>query len=215
MFVFFHGDVVIDRALLRQHLPAATGQALAMAMGGEVVRWQAAYQRVQADWDSYWADLSLDDDDSLGQWREGRFRIVRGVFRVAGQQPPAAEQMTQYMDDLPRSVGRRCPAIRVEDAALFRQLADQKIGVGIVTPTQASGLVWGMLEAAGLDSLVSAVLGPDELGQVGLEGISGTWMAWQSGDNPSDVYFVGPFDFPDVCILASGKSLTQLINRER
>lgn len=215
MFVFFHGDVVIDRVLLRQYLPAATGQALAATVGGEVALWQAAYQRVQPDWDSYWADLSLDDEDSLAQWREGRFRIVRGVFRVAGQQPPAAEQMAHYVDDLPRSVGRRCPAIRVEDAALFWQLADQKIGVGIVTPTQASGLVWGMLEAAGLDRLVSAVLGPDELGQVGLEGISGTWMARQSGNKPEDVYFVGPFDFPDGHVLASGKSLTQVINRER
>lgn len=215
MFIFFHGDLVIDRALLRQHLPAATGQALAMVAGGEAVHWQAAYERVQADWDSYWADLSLDDDDSLAQWREGRFRIVRGVFRLAGRQPPAAEHMAQYVDDLPRSVGQVCPAIQAEYRTLFRQMVDRKIGIGIITPTQASGLVWGMLEAAGLDSLVSVVLGPDELGQVGLDGISGAWMASQSGHSPGDVHFIGPFGFPDAHISPSPESLNQLISRER
>jgi hypothetical protein len=83
--VLVHADALLDRAALRAALPAAWGGALAAGPGGSPDEWASAYRQIQDDWDSYWVDLDLSGDDSLAQWREGRWRVVRGLFRLAGR----------------------------------------------------------------------------------------------------------------------------------
>ena len=80
---FFHSDVLINRAMLAKQLPAAWAKELAEHRGGQVDAWEKAYQQVAGDWSSYWADLNLDEPDSLAQWREGRWRIIRALYRLA------------------------------------------------------------------------------------------------------------------------------------
>lgn len=202
MLALFHSEVIIDREALRRWLPLATGRALSETQGGEAERWQAAYRQVQADWDSYWADLTLDDDDSLTQWREGHFRVVRAVFRLAGREMPPADRMTWCVDDLPRMVGRHCQALKKEGADTFRALHGKGIAVGIVAPALSSSLMHGMLEAAALSDIVRKVLGPDEIGQVGLDGITGGWLADLAGVPADKIQLISPVSVRGLTTLA-------------
>jgi len=192
MLALFHSDVVIDRGALRRLLSEATGQALAETHGGEADHWQAAYRHIQADWDSYWADLTLDGDDSLTQWREGHFRVARAVFRLAGMEVPAADRMAWFVGDLPCLVGQQCPALKDGCTEMVRTLHEKGIAVGIASPTLSSRLVRGMLDAADLEDTVQIVLGPDELGQVGLDGIAGGWLADLAGVPASEIRLISP-----------------------
>jgi hypothetical protein len=106
--VLLHSDILIDPSALRAALPAAQAGVLAAWHGGNAVDWQRAYERIAADWDSYWADLDLSGDDSLRQWREGRWRVMRALFRLAGKQPPPVEQIGRYLDDMSPEVGCSC-----------------------------------------------------------------------------------------------------------
>jgi hypothetical protein len=219
MFALFHSDVIIDREALRRWLPPAMGLALVETHGGKADRWQAAYRQVQADWDSYWADLTLDNDDSLAQWREGNFRVVRAVFRLARMAMPAADRMDWYVDDLPLVVGRHCPALKDGLAEIVQTLHESGIAAGVIAPTLSSGLVRGMLEAAGLEKCVQSVIGPDEIGQVGLDGITGSWLAELADVSASDICLISPISIPGlmtIALPATPSSISeQILNREQ
>jgi hypothetical protein len=185
-----HGDLLIDRAALRAALPRAWGEALVADQGGHAEGWANAYRQIQDDWDSYWADLDLDSDDSLAQWREGRWRIVRGLFRLAGRAALPIEQMAYYLDEFPRKVGRICSAWQPGAAEALNRLAERGIAVVLLPPYMSSALFWGMLDALDRPHSVRRVLGPDELGQAGLEGIAPAHLARLAGADPAKIVHI-------------------------
>ncbi len=178
MQLLIHSDVVIDRAALAACQPIAWAEALAAEQGGPVEAWQAAYRQVSADWSSYWADLDLGGDESLAAWREGRWRVIRALARLAGQPCPLHEQMESFLTDLPRQVGRRCPAWQAGALAGMGAW----MPAAIVAPTLPASLIEGMLEVAGL---TVRVIGPEALSQIGLEGITWAYLAWLAGVDPA------------------------------
>jgi hypothetical protein len=188
--VLVHGSSLLDRAALKAALPLAWGEALADGPGGFPGDWADAYRLIQDDWHSYWADLDLSGDDSLAQWREGRWRIVRGLFRLAGRAAPTLAEMPYYLDVFPRGVGHRCPAWRPGTVEMLDQLAGRGLEVTLLAPHTASALLWGMLDMAERLHSVRRVLGPDELGQVGLEGIAQAHLARLAGDDPSEAVHI-------------------------
>jgi hypothetical protein len=193
--VLVHADALLDRAALRAALPAAWGGALTAGPGGSPDEWASVYRQIQDDWNSYWADLDLSGDDSLAQWREGRWRVVCGLFRLAGRAAPPVEQMPRYLDVFPREVGRFCPAWGAGALEALGQLAGQGFAVALLAPYTASALLWGMLDAEDRQGGVRRVLGPDELGQVGLEGIAPAHLARLARADPAEtVHITRPDD---------------------
>lgn len=172
---------LLNRAALRSALPDAWGAVLSERSGGDPAAWAAAYRRLLADWPAYWADLDLSGDDGLAQWREGRWRIVRAHYRLVGMEPPPLAALPEVLDELPRAVGERISAWLPGAPATLRRLADRGAALAVVTAFNPASLIDGMLREAGLRELIGAVLGPDELGQPGLEGLSAAHLARLAG----------------------------------
>jgi hypothetical protein len=171
--LLFNGDLLFDRHKLVREMPAAIGTVMAAHFGGDAIAWENAYSRIVEDWESYWNDLNIAAEDSVEQWREGRWRIVRAQFRLSGKAEPDIEQMSFHLDQLPYEIGRRCSAWRSGAMEGLSGLAAYGIKLAVLVPQLPSVLIRGMAEGSGLGEAIHTVLGPDELGQVGLEGV--TW----------------------------------------
>ncbi len=182
--------LLLDRRALGAALPGAWAQVLADRQGGSFVEWLTATERVAADWDSYWEDLDLSADDSLRQWREGRWRVVRAWFRLAGKAIPGSNGIGLYLDELPREVGRRIEhGWRAEALDVLRKLLGQSARVCLIDPLNPASLLRGVLEAAD-PHIGGPVLGPDELGQAGFEGLAWSWVVGLAGEAPERTRFV-------------------------
>jgi len=105
---------------------------------------------------------------------------------------PAADRIAWFVGDLPRLVGQHCSALKDGCTEMVRALRINGISVGIVAPTLSSGFVRGMLGVADLEDTMEIVLGPDEIGQVGLEGIAGSWLADLAGVPASEIRLISP-----------------------
>lgn len=169
--LLFSDEVLFDRQDLARQMPEATAPVMVSRFGGSTQGWAEAYRQVLADWESYWVDLNLDAEDSLDQWREGRWRVIRALFRLTGHPLPDEDDISLHLDTLPRVIGRRCAAWLPGAVDGLRGLVDEGVRVGLIVPSLAAPLIWGMVDAAGLDTILSTVIGPDELGQVGLSGL--------------------------------------------
>lgn len=169
--LLFSDEVLFDRQDLARQLAEATAPVMVSRFGGSTHGWAEAYRQILSDWESYWVDLNLDAEDSLDQWREGRWRVVRALFRLTGRTLPDESDIPLHLDTLPRVIGRRCAAWFPGAVDGLRGLVTEGVRVGLVIPSLAAPLIWGMADAAGLDTILSAVIGPDELGQVGLSGL--------------------------------------------
>jgi hypothetical protein len=153
-------DEVIDRQALAKSLPAATAHVLSEQVGGSSEEWERVYRAVLADWDSYWEDLTLNEDDSLEQWREGRWRIYAALFRLTGRPIPPKEQIGAYLDDLQPLIGRRCAGWREGAIQKLRGEIANGQPVTIRCPSLPAGVIRGMLDAVGISAV--EVIGPDE-----------------------------------------------------
>jgi hypothetical protein len=189
--ILIHGDVLIDRTALAAALPDAWADVLAAEVAGEREAWRQAYQCVADDWESYWADLDLSGDNSVEQWREGRWRVTRAWFRLAGQPIPDAAQSSYYLDTLAEMVGKRCLEWKQGSIDAVNMLTEAGFRIAVLDPYLPSPLVRGMLDASYLDNGVQ-VIGPDELEQVGMEGIEWGWFASLIGADPANMRFVSP-----------------------
>jgi hypothetical protein len=190
-------DILIDRPLLSSTLVEATAEVMARRFGSEPREWHKSYRNVLKDWDNYWADLNLAESESLQQWREGRWRVERALFRLTGLRMPAQDSMALHLDKLPRDIGRRCQGWLPDAAEGLRALAGQGARVVLITPSLASPLIWGLVEGAKLSEVVAAVLGPDELGQVGLDDITWEELIRLSGGQPDRTWLISaPSDLP-------------------
>lgn len=183
-------EVLIDRPLLAASLIEATGIVMARRFGDEPREWEKSYKHILEDWDNYWADLNLDEEGSLSQWREGRWRVARALFRLTSKPLPADETRSLHLDKLPREIGRECEGWQSGAPEGLKALAGRGARVILVAPTQPSALIWGLAEGTGLDKAVSRVLGPDELGQVGLDDMAADWLVRQSGGAPGESWLI-------------------------
>jgi hypothetical protein len=156
-------DEVIDRHALAGSLPAATALAFSQKVGGSPAEWEAAYRKVLADWDSYWDDLTLNEDDSLEQWREGRWRVYAALFRLTGWPVPPREEIASYLDDLQQVIGAGCSGWRPDAIATLKSRTSGGQHITINAPNLPAGLIRGMLQAAGVTDI--QVTGPDEAGK--------------------------------------------------
>jgi hypothetical protein len=199
---FFHSDVLIDRSLLADQLPAAWAKVLAEYCGGQADNWEKAYQQVVEDWASYWADLTLNEADSLAQWREGWWRVIRALYRLTGQPLPSLDTISTHLDELPYQVGCHCSGWRPGVKNVLQAMADQKHKVAIISPHTASSLIRGMLESPMLGQYVAGVLGPDELGQVGLSGVNWRWLADRVGFAPGTYRLVSDESTPGIDVIS-------------
>ena len=192
--LIIHIQKLLTLPMLADSLSLATAQAMSAHHGGDVDMWQNAYQRIRADWDSYWADLDLNGDQSLEQWREGRWRVVRALFRLTEHEPPDNSRISFYLDDLPREIGRACPIL------INTPLIDlaKQYQIILLSPYLEGGLIRGMLDVVSEITETLTVIGPDELEQVGLEGVSGRWLTSIVGVTPES------------CILISDHPIAEL-----
>ncbi|NDJ53308.1 MAG: hypothetical protein GYB68_09525 [Chloroflexi bacterium] len=190
--LIFHSQVLIDAAALAGVLPDATGAALARAIGGDPTAWTVAYRRVRADWDSYWADLNLSGDDAIEVWREGRWRVVRALFRLMDRPYPPLSKMQHHLTDVTYEIGKGCAAaVRPAVLARLQRLRHQH-DLHLVSPFLAWDFVWGVAAGAGAEDWIHGILGPAELGQIGLEGLSWRFITGQLHVDPTTTGWVGP-----------------------
>lgn len=183
-------ELLIDRPVLSMELVGATGSVMARHFGDEPREWEKSYRHVLEDWDNYWTDLNLAEDNSLGQWREGRWRVERALFRLTHKRPPSEEKIALHLDKLPREIGRECDAWLPGAVEGLKGLAERGARIVLIAPSQPSSLVWGLLDAAELSKLVERVLGPDELGQVGLDDDAPEWLLRQAGGAPEETWLI-------------------------
>ncbi|MBN1311886.1 MAG: HAD family hydrolase [Anaerolineae bacterium] len=169
--LLFSDEVLFDRHLLARKMPDATALVMISHFGGSTQSWVDAYRQILKDWESYWVDLNLDAEDSVEQWREGRWRVARALFRLTNRPLPGEDDIPLHLDKLPREIGQNCQVWHPGAPEGLRGLADLGVKLGLLSPSLAAPLLWGMFSAAGLEELVDVVLGPDELGQVGLDGL--------------------------------------------
>jgi hypothetical protein len=170
--LLFSDEVLLDRQELAKQMPGATALVMISHFGGSTQSWADAYKQILKDWESYWVDLNLDAEDSLEQWREGRWRVVRALFRLTGRELPAEDDIPLHLDTLPRETGGNCTAWRPGAIEGLHGLAGCGARLGFLSPSLPASLLRGMIDGAKLDNAVDVVLGPDELGQIGLEGLS-------------------------------------------
>ena len=168
--LLFSDEVLFDRQELAKRMPAATGMVMVSHFGGTVRGWAEAYRQILNDWESYWVDLNLDAEDSVEQWREGRWRVVRALFRLTGRSMPGEDDIALHLDTLPREMGRECAVWLPGATEGLQGLAQKGVRVALLSPSLPASLLWGMADGASLDTTFSEMLGPDELGQVGLFG---------------------------------------------
>lgn len=212
MRLIITGDVLIDRPALSSALPSATAEVMAAHFDGEVKEWRKSYLHVLEDWDSYWTDLSLSEANSLAQWREGRWRVVRALFRLTRLPRPDDDTMGLHLDELPREIGRLCDALKSDAVEGLKGLMQQGSLAVILAPALPSALIRGMLDASNAAQSISGVIGPDELGQFGLDGIAWSWIAKLAGSNPSDTIVVGDASSlpPDALVVTPPADLSLL-----
>lgn len=201
---------LLERRAMAAQMPAALAAALAKQEGGAASDWQAAYERIVADWTSYWADLDIGGDESLAHWREGRWRVMRAHFRLAGRNLPPLAELGFYLDGFPRAVGQRIEAWQGGALAALHQLAACGSAVALVSPYLAASLLRGMLDAAGLADAIRAVLGPDELGQAGLDGLAWAHITRLAGASPDEATWLSDEPLPGAQTIAPPADLTRL-----
>jgi beta-phosphoglucomutase-like phosphatase (HAD superfamily) len=133
-------DVLIDRAKLSRYAERQLGRVMAGRFGGAAETWSAAYRRVQADWDDYYADLNLSGDDGLADLGEGAYRTTRALFRLTGTPEPEQPDLTALSRELPALAARGHDAFYPEVPDILHTLDDAGIVIGVVGHRTAAHL---------------------------------------------------------------------------
>jgi hypothetical protein len=208
--LIFHSGVLLDHHALGKSMPAALARVMAARHDHDPSAWQNAYLKIVADWNSYWADLSLDGQDSLAQWREGRWRVIRALFRLMRLPEPPQDAIPIYLDEVPYEIGRHCKAWKPNSVESLKVLASQGFRLGILAPYQPAALIRGLLDEAQLGEPSCRAFGPDEIGQFGLEGVSWERIAEITGSDPSWCVYVSAEALPGVRVIQPPDDLSTL-----
>lgn len=162
--IFFDlNGVLIDPELMRSCYSARLGEFMAERYGQTSSVWTLAYQRIVADWDSYYADLDLDGDEGLKHLWEGLYRTTRALFRLTGVPEPAQEELTALSRSLPGRISQRCNASFADVLPVLQELHDSGFTLGVIShlPSQQAQ---GSLIGSTIDNFFTGnIVGPDTI----------------------------------------------------
>jgi len=130
---------------------------MAERYGGSAAVWTEANLRVQADWDSYYADLDFDGEDGLTDVWEGELRVTRALFRLTGTPEPDLASMTVLSRELSYLAASRCNVFYPDSKPVIERLHQSGFVLGVATHV-LSAKVRGMLTGGGLLSYFSGPL---------------------------------------------------------
>jgi hypothetical protein len=91
----------------------------------------------------------------------------------------------------------------------LRDLTVSGYSVGIIDPFTSASLIRGMLIPFALDTRIQ-VFGPDELGQVGLDGILWETLVRMMGGHPNQTRFVSPHPMHKALLIRPPANLSSL-----
>jgi|GEM_PF-707493 len=143
-----HG-VLIDAVCEREAAALAQAQVLSTRFGTSVEAWLKAGQQIEADWDSYYADLDLGGDEGYRDFLEGEFRTLRARFRLTDTPEPTAEVIRSLADDLAYAGASAARAWFPDIEATVEALHQAGHRLGIVT-NRRTAYIRGMLEGGDL-----------------------------------------------------------------
>jgi FMN phosphatase YigB (HAD superfamily) len=164
IFFDLHGTLV-DSARLTPCYALHLGRVMAERYGGRPEAWTQANLAINADWDSYFADLDLDGDEGIQDMWEGMLRTTRALFRLTGISEPDLSTVTALSRELPYLATRNCDAFYPDSRAIIEQLYEAGYSLGIATHSitaQARGTLTG---AGVIDYFQAAFLCPDVTGR--------------------------------------------------
>lgn len=160
IFFDLHGTLVDGKAL-RPCYSAAMGRILAARYGGDPGAWTRANQRILDDWDSYYADLNLDGDEGLANFREGLFRTTRAMFRLMNINEPPKDELMALAWQLQEQVTQGCDAVFPDVPPVIESLYAAGYTLGVTSHAlveQGRGLLRG---GGLLDYFAGPSVGPD------------------------------------------------------
>lgn len=167
--VFFdlHGTLVDNTGVLPVQYRDALANLMVKRYGGDPADWAAANARIVADWDSYYADLDLNGDESLEQAWEGQTRTLRALFRLTGHPYPPPDELAALVRSHPFEVTKVCDALYPDARGALSAIRDMPLTLGVITHGM-NGHAEGLLIGAGVrDLFAGPVITPERAGYFG------------------------------------------------
>ncbi len=132
--VFFdlHGTLIDTQVLFCCYGPTY-GRIMAARYGLTPAAWTEANRRITADWDSYYADLDLDGQNSLDDLWEGLYRVTRAMFRITGVKEPDRDELTSLSRWIPGEVPKHCNALYADVQTVLHELHEAGFVLGVVS----------------------------------------------------------------------------------
>lgn len=164
LFIDLHG-VLIDPHRLHRCYSAALGQFMAERYGGDPAAWERASHKIEADWDSYYADLDFGGDDCVEQMWEGEFRVTRARFRLTNTPEPAHDELIALSREIPAAIPSRCSAAYPEARAVLEWLDAAGITLNVTTHALEAPARASLAGSELLQCFKGRVIGTDTLGR--------------------------------------------------
>lgn len=162
IFFDLHGTL-IDPKRAQQSFRLGLGCMMAQRYGQTPAFWQAIYDEIVADWDSYHVDLNYSNDEGLRDYREGLFRTTRALFVIAELPVPSQWAIHNLAHDLFAAWGTSNTAYP-DVHPVMQALKTARYWLGIVTHLWAAQGK-AILKGAGLSDAFTMILGSDTLAQ--------------------------------------------------
>lgn len=183
IFFDLHGTLV-DGARLRRCYNAGLGRVMAARCGLTPSVWQAAHERILADWDSYYTDLDLEGPNGIAAMWEGIYRTTRALFRLAGAPEPDQAELSALARTLPAEAVSGCDAFYDDARPAISQLGAAGYILGIISHALADQ-AHSLVQSNGLtDHFQGPVIGPDSAGRFSKDGVMFAFAARQAGVTP-------------------------------
>ncbi len=164
LFFDLHG-VLIDPRRLHQCYSAALGQLLAARYGGLPEAWERANHQIEADWDSYYADLDFGGDDCVAQMWEGEFRTTRARFRLTGTPEPSHDELMALSREIPGTIPRSCAVAYPEVIAVVARLVELGLTLSVTSHALEPQVQATLVGSGLLDYFQGKIIGTDTLGR--------------------------------------------------
>lgn len=183
IFFDLHGTLV-DGSRLRRCYSAGLGRTMAARYGLTASAWEAAHQRILADWDSYYADLDLEGADGIEAMWEGIYRTTRALFRLTGTPEPEQAELTALARSLPAAAVTGCDAFYDDAQPTIAHLHAAGYVLGIISHALADQ-ARSLVQSNGLtDQFQGPIIGPDNAGRFSKDAVMFAFAARQAGADP-------------------------------
>ncbi|MBZ0295225.1 MAG: HAD family hydrolase [Anaerolineae bacterium] len=150
---------LVDSKRLTACYAEQLGQVMAQRYGGSPHQWTQANLRILADWDSYFADLNI-DEDIHDRW-EGELRVTRALFRLTNTLEPPLKEIERLSWELPELATQDCDALYPDCKPLLKRLSAAGYTLGICSGA-IQAQIRGTLRGGGvLDYFAGPLIGPD------------------------------------------------------